>query len=329
MLRRISLSLLAATAMGLIASQAASAADLRAPVKAPPPALPPPVQDWSGIYVGLEGGYGWGHQDGFAAPFSLNPDAGEFSAQEGFSSFSEFAEFQQILRDSRGHAGVSLGSTNTSGWLFGAFFGAQKQWGNWVLGIEADVDGADIKGTSSGQASFHNDCVTGTLCSLPAAGDGEVIDLKHLAALETKIDMVSSLRGKVGYAWSPNWMIYGTGGAAFAHVKNTLTSTQSLAFGDDCEGATVLSCSEAAFFNSAFTAQSSQTMLGWTIGAGLDYKWQLDPGSALVFGVEYQYFNFPTQTFTFSGPSGLSVAFDTKETINVVKGKISYLFSLH
>jgi outer membrane immunogenic protein len=62
MMRRISLSLLAATAMGLIASQAALAADLRAPVKAPPPALPPPVQDWSGIYVGLEGGYGWGKQ---------------------------------------------------------------------------------------------------------------------------------------------------------------------------------------------------------------------------------------------------------------------------
>jgi len=40
----------------------ANAADLGRPVyKAPPPA-PPPVQDWSGIYVGLEGGYGWGKQ---------------------------------------------------------------------------------------------------------------------------------------------------------------------------------------------------------------------------------------------------------------------------
>src|SRR5689334_23678745 len=66
-MRRISLSLLAATAMGLIASQAASAADLRMPTKAPAPMAAPPVQDWSGIYVGIEGGYGWGHQsfDGF------------------------------------------------------------------------------------------------------------------------------------------------------------------------------------------------------------------------------------------------------------------------
>src|SRR6516164_2160363 len=63
MMRRISLSLLAATAMALIASQGASAADMRMPVKAPAP-LPPPVQDWSGIYVGIEGGYGWGGQSG-------------------------------------------------------------------------------------------------------------------------------------------------------------------------------------------------------------------------------------------------------------------------
>jgi hypothetical protein len=40
----------------------ASAADLRVVTKAPPP-LPPPVQDWSGVYVGVEGGYGWGKQN--------------------------------------------------------------------------------------------------------------------------------------------------------------------------------------------------------------------------------------------------------------------------
>jgi outer membrane immunogenic protein len=39
----------------------ANAADLgvRPAYKAPPP-VAPPVQDWSGVYVGLEGGYGWG-----------------------------------------------------------------------------------------------------------------------------------------------------------------------------------------------------------------------------------------------------------------------------
>src|SRR6516164_5790018 len=50
----------------------ASAADLRVVTKAPPP-LPPPVQDWSGVYVGVEGGYGWGHQNVNSTVFGLTP----------------------------------------------------------------------------------------------------------------------------------------------------------------------------------------------------------------------------------------------------------------
>jgi outer membrane immunogenic protein len=331
MLRRITLTLLAATAIGALACQGASAADLAR--KAPPAPLPPPVQDWSGVYVGIEGGGGWGHQDSFNAPFSLNPNAGEFSdAFTGFSSesfFSDFAQLQHNLNHNRRFADVPLGGISTSGWLFGAFFGAQKQWGNWVLGIEADVDGGEISGSANGSTSFS--CGFTNVCP----GDSDAtLKLKHTASLETKIDELASLRGKVGYAWSPNWMIYGTGGAAFAHVKNTLTQSQSIDFtefdGFFCgEFCFVTTENFAAHFASAATDTANQTMLGWTIGAGIDYKWQLDPGSALVFGVEYQYFNFPSQTFTFSGPSGASVALDTKETINVVKGKISYLFSLH
>ena len=34
--------------------------------------------------------------------------------------------------------GTTVGSMNQSGYTFGGFFGAQKQRGNWVLGIEAD-----------------------------------------------------------------------------------------------------------------------------------------------------------------------------------------------
>ena len=51
MMRRISLSLLAATAMGVIACQGASAADM-AVKAAPPPPPPPPLWNWTGLYVG-------------------------------------------------------------------------------------------------------------------------------------------------------------------------------------------------------------------------------------------------------------------------------------
>jgi outer membrane immunogenic protein len=326
----------------------ASAADLRVVTKAPP-LLPPPVQDWSGIYVGVEGGYGWGQQQGLTVPFGLNPSVGEFGNHavcdvEGLGGTrdcveaapsvtksaipEEFAEFDGVLAQTRGFAAVPLGNINTSGWLFGAFFGAQKQWGSWVLGLEADVDGADISGSTSGSVTVDTDHLIAAGKSISLPDGDEFLKLSHAAALQTTIDELASVRGKIGYAWSPNWMFYGTGGMAFAHVKNSLTDSQSLHWTD---GNFSGGDSESIVFNAAstFTASADQSMLGWTVGAGLDYKWQLDPGSALIFGVEYQYFNFPTQTFTFTGPSGASIAFNTSETINVVKGRISYLFSIH
>jgi len=62
-MRRLSLALISAVSIVAL-THVASAADLGARVvyKALPP-LPPPVQDWSGVYVGLEGGYGWGNQE--------------------------------------------------------------------------------------------------------------------------------------------------------------------------------------------------------------------------------------------------------------------------
>jgi hypothetical protein len=52
---------LLATAALVALSTSVYAADMGMPLKAPPPP-PPPVQDWSGVYVGIEGGYGWGKQ---------------------------------------------------------------------------------------------------------------------------------------------------------------------------------------------------------------------------------------------------------------------------
>ena len=53
------LKYLAAAAM-LLGPFAAHAADLA--VRAPTP-VPTPVYNWTGLYVGVNGGYGWGEQD--------------------------------------------------------------------------------------------------------------------------------------------------------------------------------------------------------------------------------------------------------------------------
>src|SRR5690348_13603020 len=100
---------------------------------------------------------------------------------------------------------------------------------------------------------------------------------------------LASVRGKIGYVPAPNGLIYGTGGAAFAHA-----SSQSLDFSESARAVVFEgSCVEKSFFHAAntFSASANQSMLGWAIGAGIDWKWQVDARSAWVF----QYFNFPTR----------------------------------
>lgn len=92
------------------------AADLRRPIyKAPPlPAYLP--YNWSGIYVGANGGYGWGkaHVTNSLADFTTN---------------SQY------------------------GWLAGVTLGYNMQTGVWVWGLEGDIDYAFIKGNGSNVAT--------------------------------------------------------------------------------------------------------------------------------------------------------------------------------
>src|SRR5215510_1601394 len=66
----------------------AFAADLGKPVyKAPAPAALLP-SGWAGFYIGIHGGYGWGHvttDDIFPFPSSNSPKGGLFGVQAGYN----------------------------------------------------------------------------------------------------------------------------------------------------------------------------------------------------------------------------------------------------
>lgn len=108
--------MIAVSALALAAS-AASAADLAARpyTKAP---LASPVYDWSGWYVGINGGGGWAH-DCFTAPDLVTAD----------------------------------GCHSASGGVVGGQFGWRTQTGWLVWGLDFQGDWADIKGSSIGTAT--------------------------------------------------------------------------------------------------------------------------------------------------------------------------------
>jgi outer membrane immunogenic protein len=96
----------------LLGSFAAQAADLPQPSYKAPAYVGPSYANWTGFYLGLNGGYGWGDANwsGTAGNFKVSPN----------------------------------------GWLIGATAGYNYQTGTWVWGIEGDFDWVDLNGTATG-----------------------------------------------------------------------------------------------------------------------------------------------------------------------------------
>ena len=137
----------------LVAAQGAVAADLSvAPLYKAPPAEVVQAYNWTGFYIGANGGGGWGHS---------------------------------WWRDDS--TGVDV-----SGGLAGGTAGYNWQIGSTVVGLEGDIDWANLHGSN-----------TSTLCP-----DG----------CSTSDSWLSTVRGRVGYAFG-GILPYVTGGLAVGDIR--------------------------------------------------------------------------------------------------------------
>ena len=151
-----------AAAASLMMGGYAAAADLPAAPTYKAPAPVAAVYNWTGFYVGGNAGYGWGNQD----PLVL------------FANRFDRASF------------------DISGGMVGGTFGAQIQQGYVVLGLEGDLDWANIKGSS---------VVTPSILGI---GQGVTLNTS------SSISAVGTVRARVGVAMN-NVLFYATGGGAF------------------------------------------------------------------------------------------------------------------
>ena len=164
--------LIVGAALAAISAAGASAADLPMQSYKSPPVVAQ-VYNWTGFYVGVNGGYGWGTQD------PMTPLSNRFDRT----------------------------SFNTSGGMFGGTIGAQIQQGYVVLGIEGDLDWANIKGNG---------------ISTPTIGGLIIPGLPITLNIATNVSAVGTARLRAGVAMN-NWLFYATGGAAF--IKSSATGT--------------------------------------------------------------------------------------------------------
>ena len=175
-------------ALALLSAFAASptmAADM--PVKARPAPVMAPVWNWSGFYIGLNGGYSWGRS---------SRDLNFFNPLNGATI-----------------ATASGAGRDLDGGVFGGQIGYNWQASNWVFGIEADLQWTGQKGGTTVLCPVGG-CFP-ALTFVPAAGGSS-------ATLTDKLEWFGTIRGRVGFTVTPSVLLYATGGGAYGSVKTDL-----------------------------------------------------------------------------------------------------------
>lgn len=154
---------------------AAQAADLAArPFTKAPPLIA--VSPWTGWYAGINGGGAWSTGTG-----SLRDNSSPAVLGAGVA-----VGFTPLSLDAKHNGGFGGGQ-----------IGYNWQTGSWLLGIEADIQGASIGSTAS-----------------------SVTNIGIVRSAQDNIGWFGTLRGRAGFV-ADNVLFYGTGGLAYGNVKSS------------------------------------------------------------------------------------------------------------
>jgi outer membrane immunogenic protein len=112
-----------------------------------------------------------------------------------------------------GYTGIvsnGLSSRNNDGFVGGGQVGYNYQIGNWVIGVEADIQYADLNQSKSNTVVTLNPGVVGFAGAANSNFGG--------------IDWFGTVRGRLGYAWD-RLLVYGTGGFAYGGADDNNRNT--------------------------------------------------------------------------------------------------------
>ena len=168
MMKKFFLGTVGLVALGMAAPAMAADLAARPYTKAPPPYVAP-IYDWTGFYIGANGGWGDSHQ----------------------------------CLDFVGVAGAVLGEgcRSRSGGVVGGQVGYRWQASQWVFGLEAQGDWADLSNT---RLSLND----------------------PRFSTRTKTDGIGLFTGQIGYAWNAS-LFYVKGGAAVTDNRFSILGTIS------------------------------------------------------------------------------------------------------
>jgi outer membrane immunogenic protein len=288
---------LVTTAAFAVLAMPAMAADIDA---APAP-IPVPICIWCGFYLGVNAGGAWSDNNSVAVSSALTQNFVPGAASYGAASAA-------------GASGnVPVGGR--SGFIGGGQIGYNWQVAPaWVAGFETDVQGTT--GNSNGT-------VTNSVGPFPFGLAPEVVTTS--IASSSHLDYLGTVRGRLGYLFTPTFFLYGTGGLAYGGVKASTAISQS---NNDC----VFSPGACLQGSTAATGSLSGTRAGWTAGAGLEWmfatKWSAK--------VEYLHYDLGSVTFAngalmttsgsvaLAGPAVVSTTSHAKFSGEIARAGLNY-----
>ncbi len=268
--------LLAVSAVALaLSAGSAMAADLpsrkEAPVYVPPPP-PPPL--WTGFYLGLNIGGGWdanGGQSGVSGYYDPRYSVGA-PAPIGFGAVGPNLFFLPN--------GNSVGSQG--GVVGGAQAGYNFQFNQFVIGAETDFQGTSLSGGGNNAPL--------TLFPTPYSNPANnyLTPIGAITGANISLPWFGTVRGRVGYLFTPTLLLYGTAGFAYGEIN---------AWG------------------------LSNTRTGWTAGGGVE--WLFAPHWSAK--AEYLYVDLDSNGQT--GTFGWTWGNHFHPQLNVVRVGVNYHFN--
>lgn len=202
----------------------ALAADL--PSYKAPVAPPPPPPTWTGFYVGLNAGGGWGTTTNVSTVSTPYFDAVALAA----NALDPLRASGALINGATALANTGVANVNQGGFVGGGQIGYNYQWGSsFLIGLETDIQGATIGGSGNYVGALQDGmrwvdplpglpCFNGALntCTLTRTtiGAGQV---------SGGIDWLGTLHGRLGYLITPTLLAYATGGLAYGGVHGSAT----------------------------------------------------------------------------------------------------------
>jgi outer membrane immunogenic protein len=226
---------------------------------------PAPVYNWTGCYVGVNGGYGW--NNGRSSYNDTNTTA------DPINFIPNPADRFPIA-----HLPTPSG-TGGSGGLVGGSGGCNYQIQQWVIGIEADGDWAHISGSSNISAQ--------ALPPTPPGGQFQVgpgvfsgVGVFGAASEQVTLQWFSTIRARGGMLVSDRLLLFATGGLALGGINSQGSVTVFRG--------TSTSSPPDVIWNGSTTP----TRVGGVVGAGLEWA-ALGP---LTVKAEYLFYTFGSVT---------------------------------